>query len=648
MATTGPTTAAAAHAHARAAAAHARDDGQRRRGGLKLAIAALGVVYGDIGTSPLYAFRECFTASNGVGVSSVNVFGVLSLIFWSLTLVVVVKYLTFVLRADNDGEGGILALLALLGEKRGASTTAPRLLALLGIVGAALLYGDGMITPAISVLSAVEGLGIATHVLDPFIVPVTVVLLVGLFLVQKRGTERVGRVFGPATFIWLATLVGMGLPSIARRPDVLRAIDPRHAVAFFLHHGERGFLILGAVVLCITGAEALYADMGHFGRRPIRFAWYAFVFPALLVNYFGQGALYLERGGAVRNPFYELVSGWVRYPVVAVATVATIVASQALISGVYSLTRQGIQLGYWPRMTVVHTSGATEGQIYMPDVNRALMVACIALVLGFESSSALAGAYGIAVTGTMAITTILFFVVSRKRHLLSRGGSVAFLAGFLVIDLGFFAANSVKLFEGGWFPIAIAAAVFTLMTTWKSGRTALSASLAEGRMPLDLFLDDVRRGLVHRIPGTGVFMTSNPDGVPRVLLHHVKHNRVLHEHVVLLSVQTTAVPEVAAAQRATVTELGEGFFQVRAQYGFMESPDVPEVLRRFGGDRFPTGDLDMTYYLGSETLLTTGDSPLARWRKRLFAIMSRNAQPATAFFNLPPNRVVELGTQLQL
>jgi KUP system potassium uptake protein len=612
---------------------------------LKIAVAALGVVYGDIGTSPLYALRECFLAPHGVGVTPENVLGVLSLFFWSLTLVVVVKYLTFVLRADNDGEGGILALLALLKRKGGQL---PPVLALFGIFGAALLYGDGMITPAISVLSAVEGLGVATHFFDPFVVPLTVVILVGLFLVQKRGTEGVGRVFGPAMMVWFVTLVGTGLPWILRRPEVLLAVDPRHAVAFFVEHGRHGFLILGSVVLCITGGEALYADMGHFGRRPIRMAWYAIVFPALLVCYFGQGGLYLARGAQVENPFYELVSGWARYPVVVIATIATVVASQALISGAYSLTRQAIQLGYWPRMTVIHTSGHAEGQIYMPGVNNALMVACIALVVGFKSSSSLAAAYGIAVTGTMAITTLLYFAVVRVRRDLNPLAAVLFLVVFLVIDVSFFSANAVKFLDGGWFPIAVAAFVFTLMTTWKRGRAALGAFMAEATLPLDVFLADLGSSGIHRISGTGVFMTSNPNGVPPVLLHHVKHNRVLHQHVVLLSVATLTVPEVTGEQRATVTEIGQGFFQLRVEYGFMESPDVPGVLRRFSMGKFPNGDHDVTYYLGRETLLTSGTSKLAVWRKRIFALMSRNAQTATAFFNIPPNRVVELGTQVQL
>lgn len=621
----------------------------------KLALAALGVVYGDIGTSPLYALRECFMAPHGVEVSRSNVLGVLSLVVWSLVLVIVVKYLTFVLRADNNGEGGILALLALLKPKV-VSQGLPlpgrsrklRIVMLLGLFGAALLYGDGVITPAISVLSAVEGLGVATHVLDPVVLPLTVGILVALFLVQRHGTGAVGRIFGPATFVWFATLVVTGLPWIARHPEVLLGLDPRHAAAFFVRHGLHGGLILGSVVLCITGAEALYADMGHFGRRPIRLAWYTVVFPSLLVSYFGQGALYLDRGALVQNPFYELVTGWARYPVVAIATVAAVVASQALISGVYSITRQAIQLGYWPRMTVIHTSGIAEGQIYMPQVNNALLVACLAVVLGFRSSSGLAAAYGIAVTGTMTITSIVFYAVVRTQERMPRLLAAPLVALFLCVDLAFLSANATKVEHGGWFPIVLACAMFALMTTWKRGREALRAYLAASTLSLDVFLADLHANPIHRIGGTGVFMTSNLAGVPHVLIHHVKHNRVLHEHVVLFAVTTLNVPEVPASERAKITKLEEGFYLLKAQYGFMESPNVPEVLRQCGRGSFPVEPLDVTYYLGRETLLVTGPSKLARWRKRLFAILSRNAQSATAFFNIPPNRVVELGAQVQL
>ena len=620
---------------------------------IKLAIAALGVVYGDIGTSPLYSLRECFLQPHGVKVNEANVLGALSLFLWALTMVVVVKYLTFVMRADNEGEGGILALLALLkGPKANAPmSTRVKILALFGLFGAALLYGDGVITPAISVLSAVEGLGVATTAVDPYIVPITAGILIGLFMMQKRGTAVVGRIFGPATLLWFVTLVLLGLPWIVRRPEVLRAIDPRWAIRFFVNNGKHGFLVLGSVVLCITGGEALYADMGHFGRKPIKLAWYTIVFPALIVSYLGQGALYLDRmatgGPAVENPFFEQISGVMLYPVVAIATVATVVASQALISGAYSLTRQAIQLGYWPRMTIVHTSGVAEGQIYMPDVNQALMIACLALVFGFRTSSALAAAYGIAVTGTMAITSILFYFVVRARKMMNPTLALGLCAVFLTIDVAFFSANATKIADGGWFPIAVAVGMFVLMTTWKRGREALGKFMADATLPLDVFLGDLKENPIHRIPGTGVFMTSNPNGIPPVLLHHVKHNRVLHQNVVLLSVVTRTVPEVPPSERVNVTVLTEGFFQVKAQYGFMESPNVPELLKRTGG-HFPVGEHEVTYYLGRETLLTTGTSTLATWRKRIFSLMSRNAQPATAFFNIPPNRVVELGTQVQL
>jgi KUP system potassium uptake protein len=618
---------------------------------LTTSLAALGVVYGDIGTSPLYALRECFTPPHAVSATAPNVLGVLSLFFWSLTLVVSLKYLTFVLRADNDGEGGVLALLALLARRDGAAGSARArggVLALLGLFGAALLYGDGVITPAISVLSAIEGLGVATHVLDPFVVPVTAVILVAVFSVQRRGTASVGGIFGPAVLIWFATLIATGLPWVVRHPEVLSAVDPRHAVRFFARNGRAGFLVLGSVVLCITGSEALYADMGHFGRRPIRFAWYTIAFPALLVSYFGQGALYLERGPAVANPFYELVTGWVRWPVVAIATIATVVASQALVSGVFSLTRQAILLGYWPRMTVVHTSGATKGQIYMPEMNRALMIGCVVLVFAFGSSSRLAAAYGVAVTGTMAITTILYFAVARRRRLVQPALAVALFVVFLAVDLAFFSANLGKLRHGGWFPVVVAAGIFALMTTWKRGREELGKLTSSATLPIDAFLASLREQPIHRIPGTGVFMTSDPNGVTPVLLHHVKHNRVLHEHVVLLFVSISNAPEAPPGRRATIEPLGEGFFQMHVEYGFMESPDIPEVLRQFGRGVFPVESLEVTYYFGRETLLTTGPSRMAAWRKRLFALMSRNAQSATAFFRIPPNRVVELGAQLQL
>jgi KUP system potassium uptake protein len=617
---------------------------------VKVSIGALGVVYGDIGTSPLYAMRECFSPPHGVARTPENIFGILSLVFWSLTFVVVVKYLVFVLRADNRGEGGTLALLALLSGDERERRPRKAILALifLGLFGASLLYGDGMITPAISVLSAVEGLGEATHALDRWVVPITCGILLAIFMVQRRGTAKVGAIFGPATFVWFLTIGGIGLPWIVRRPEVLLALNPYHAARFFYLNGIHGFLILGSVVLCITGGEALYADMGHFGKRPIRFAWYAVAFPALLTNYFGQGALLLERGDGIRHTFYGLVSGWMLYPLVAIATVATIVASQAMISGAYSITQQAVQLGYSPRVAIVHTSGSAEGQIYVPEVTAILAVACLTLVLTFRESGKLAAAYGIAVTGTMTITSLLFGAVARRLWRWPLWKVALIVGPFLVVDFAFLGANLVKLTHGGWFPIAIAAVVFTMMTTWKRGRAALGAYMMGAALPLDAFMSDVEQTKPHRVSGSAVFMTSNADGAPPVLLHHYKHNKVLHQQVILLSVQTRHEPEVPATERVEVRDLGHGFWQVTASYGFMQAPSVTEILDCCEAKGLVTQRDDVSYFLGRETLLTSGRSGMARWRKALFAFLSRNARPATHFFRIPPNRVVELGIRVEL
>ncbi|XXR40535.1 potassium transporter Kup [Sorangium sp. So ce375] len=613
-----------------------------------LMLAALGVVYGDIGTSPLYAMKECFSHSSPhhVAPTPENVLGVLSLMFWSLMMVVTVKYVTFITRADNEGAGGILALLALVpsGDRKGEGRG---LLVLLVLFGASLLYGDGVITPAISVLSAVEGLEVAIPKLDPTVVPIiTCGVLLAVFLVQKRGTAGVGSIFGPVTLVWFLTLVLLGAKEIIGSPGVLRAVSPTYAVSFFAENNLHGFLILGAVVLCITGGEALYADMGHFGRVPIKYTWYTIVWPGLLINYFGQGAKLLADPTAAANPFYALVPSWALYPTVAIATAATVVASQALISGAFSLTQQAVQLGYFPRVTVVHTSKDEAGQIYIPEVNSGLLISCIVLVLTFKNSSALAAAYGIAVTGTMGITTVVYYVVTRKTWGWPVWKSLPLAGLFLVIDLAFFAANSAKFFHGGWVPIVMGAATFTVMTTWKTGRKHLAAAIKSAILPLDMFLEDVKRMKPHRVRGTAVFMASSPEGTPPILLHHVKHNQVLHEQVVLLSIQVTNVPEVPAERRTTVIPRGEGIYQVTACYGFMQTPNAPSVLegcKRHGLDI----DLGRTsYYLGRETLLTTGRSKMSRWRKGLFAFISRNARPATAYFGLPPNRVVELGMQV--
>ncbi len=633
----------------------------------KLALGALGVVYGDIGTSPLYALKECVTLPHGVSPMAENILGLLSLIFWSITLVISVKYILYVMRADNNGEGGVLALMALaarVGQPRDFTGSeqgkrpkraswqevkrAKYVLIMLGLFGSALLYGDGVITPAISVLSAVEGLEVATHAFTPVVAPLTCVILVALFWVQKRGTGGIGSVFGPVTLCWFIAIGATGLAWVLRHPAILGAINPIHAVRFFAAHGKHGFLVLGSVVLCVTGGEALYADMGHFGTRAIRLAWYVCVFPALLLNYFGQGALLLERPGAVSNPFYAMVpSGWL-YPMVGLATAATVVASQALISGAFSLTRQAVQLGYLPRVTVVHTSGKTEGQIYIPEVNRMLMVVCVALVLNFRASSNLASAYGIAVTGTMAITSILSYWVARDRwgwSVLRAGGMLLFL---LAIDLSFFAACSVKIADGGWVPLALAGGMFSVMVTWNRGRTLLGEKIAADTLPLSVFVADVVATKPYRVSGTAVFLASTRRGTPSVLLHHFKHNKVLHKQVVILSVTTDAVPEVPDQQKIRLKRFELGFWAVTAHYGFMESPDVTDILRRCRARGLETDVADTSFYLGRETLIIKHSRKgMADWRKFLFRFLSRNSRSATDFFAIPPNRVVEIGAQIE-
>ena len=617
-----------------------------------LALGALGIVFGDIGTSPLYALKECFTGPHGVAPTPLNVLGVLSLVFWAMTFVVSFKYLTFVMRADNRGEGGILALMALVGQRE-TTQSGRRTLLLLGLFGAALLYGDGVITPAISVLSAVEGLAVAAPGLEHLVVPLTVAILVGLFTFQKRGTAAVGMVFGPIMLVWFLAIAVIGLRGIALDPGVLAALSPHHAVRFMLEHRLHGFLVLGGVVLVITGGEALYADMGHFGPKPIRAAWLLVAMPALVLNYFGQGALLLHDAASARNPFFLLVPGWALYPIIGIATLAAIVASQALISGAFSLSNQAVQLGYLPRVTIRHTSSTEYGQIYVPEVNGALAVACIALVLGFRSSSALAAAYGIAVTGTMAITTLLFHRVMRDRWNWRRTVAWPLTVLFFTVDLAFFASNLIKIEEGGWFPLAAAAFVFTLMSTWKRGRSLLSEQLRGAGLPLDLFLPELDRRPVHRVPGTAVFMTSNPGTVPPVALHHLKHNKVLHERVLLVSIATEGIPTVPPQTRATVRALSGGFVQVMARYGFMETPNIPSLLASLPTSSIPGPPLakvtmETSYYLGRDTVLPTGPARMAYWRKRLFILMGRNARTASAFFGLPPNRVVEMGGQIQL
>lgn len=618
-----------------------------------LTLAALGIVYGDIGTSPLYALRECFSPEYGLVASPGNVYGVLSLILWSLILIVSVKYIVFILRADNRGEGGILAMLALLLQRQTPRKKRRALLVALALFGAALLYGDGIITPAISVLSAMEGLTVVSEAFQYLVLPLTVVILIGLFLAQRVGTALVGKVFGPVTLLWFVTIAALGLAEILREPVILSAVNPVYAIRFLFTHGTAGFFVLGAVVLSVTGAEALYADMGHFGKKPIRLAWFGMVFPALVINYFGQGALILRDPLAADNPFYLLAPRVLLYPLIALATMATIVASQAMISGAFSLTQQCIQLGFSPRMTIKHTSAREFGQIYIPEVNNALMVGCLVMVLGFGSSEALGAAYGIAVTGTFVITTTLFTVITVARWNWPLWKGLLFFAFFFVIDAGLFGASLLKVMHGGWVPLAVAGVLFTMMTTWKRGRDILRERLADISLPMDTFLDDIGQRARTRVPGTAVFMTPESQGVPVVLLHHLKHNKVLHETVIVLSIQTADVPEVPRAERVKIEALGQGFFRVIAHYGFMESADVKEVLQKCRDFGIAARPLDTSYFLGREQLIPRR-GPWKKHglsmniaRKKLFTFMSRNARSATEYFQLPPNRVVELGTQIE-
>jgi KUP system potassium uptake protein len=614
-----------------------------------LTLTALGVVYGDIGTSPLYSIKECFGPEFGLTPTTANVYGVLSLIVWSLVLVVSVKYVLYILRADNKGEGGVYALLALLLQRQNRNPERGRraLLVALGLFGGAFLYGDGIITPAISVLGAVEGLGVVTPALGRFVIPIAFVIIAALFALQSKGTAKVGGAFGWIMLAWFVTIALLGVAEVARHPDIVAALNPWYAVRFFTEHPARSFVVLGAVVLVITGGEALYADMGHFGRKPIRLAWFALVLPCLLMNYFGQGALLLRMPEAIANPFYLLAPRSLQIPLLVIATLAAIVASQALISGAFSLTQQAILLGYVPRLQIIHTSSEQAGQIYIPEVNKALAIGTLVLVVTFKSAAALAATYGVAVTATMGITTILFSLIARQRFGWSKWRTRLFLYFFLTIDLVFFASNLLKVPHGGWVPLAVAALVFLLMTTWKKGRAILQELLQRGTVPMDLFLTDVARKQPPRVPGTAVFMTSTGNGAPVVLLHHLKHNKVLHEKVVLLSIRSAEVPDVDEEETLEVESLGHGFYRVIATYGFMETPDVPQVMRFLNARGIRARAGETSYFLGRERLIPSGTMPMARWRKKMFVFMSRNARSATEFFNIPPNRVVELGTQIE-
>jgi KUP system potassium uptake protein len=572
---------------------------------------------------------------------------VLSLIIYSLLIVISIKYIAIVMKADNQGEGGILALTALI-PPRSVNGAAGPVLVLLGIFGAALLYGDGMITPAITVLGAIEGLNVATPLFQPYVVPVTVAILIAIFAIQRYGTHRVGNLFGPVMVIWFLTIAMLGVRWIMRSPVVLTAVDPRHAIAFFYEHGLHGFAVLGAVFLVVTGGEALYADMGHFGKHPIRIAWFALVLPGLLLNYFGQGALLLVDSTAAQQPFFLLAPSWALLPLVGLATAAAIIASQALISGAFSLTRQAIQLGYCPRLDIDHTSPLEIGQVYVPQVNWALMLSTILIVIGFGSSSALAAAYGIAVTMTMVITALLLHVVATERWGWPLPLVMLVTGIFLSIDIAFLGANALKIMQGGWLTLFIGAALFTLMTTWKTGRRILAERLTERAVPLEDFMERVARTSPARVPGTAVFMTAQPRGTPQALAHNLRHNKVLHEHVVVLMVTTAPVPHVSAEERTEVRSLGGGVFYVLVRYGFMEDPNVPQALAIARANGLEMDVDDVTYFLGRETLIVTRRPGMAAWREQLFVLMTRNAVRATAFFRLPPERVVELGVQVEI
>ncbi|HZI84174.1 MAG TPA: potassium transporter Kup [Casimicrobiaceae bacterium] len=618
-----------------------------RKGLAPLVIGAIGVVFGDIGTSPLYTLRECFTGPHGLPLTEPNVYGILSIIFWAITIIVTLKYVTLIMRADNRGEGGIMALTALV--SRGLSERRARWwLVGLGIFGAAMFYGDGMITPAISVLSAVEGLEVMAPSLKPFVVPLTLVILVGLFWIQRHGTASVGGLFGPIVCLWFAVLALLGATEIASDPAVLLALNPGYGIAFLRDNPLAAFLALGAVVLAVTGTEALYADMGHFGATPIRRAWLFFVLPALVLNYFGQGALIIHEPDTIKNPFYLLAPGWALLPLVVLATCATVIASQAVISGAFSLTRQAIQMGYCPRLTITHTSEGHIGQIYIPFINWTLLGAVMLLVVGFQSSSNLAAAYGIAVTMALAIDSLLIYVVLTRLWRWNRFGALAIVIPLLTIDLLFLASNALKVPQGGWFPIAIGIAVFTLLTTWKRGRSILHERLLHETMPVDLFISSVSENPPTRVPGTAVFLTSTEGRVPHALLHNLKHNKVLHERVVLLTLKTRDIPKVSRADRLKIRDLGCNFHQIEAFYGFMEDQDIPVLLEECGRRGIPFDMMDTSFFASRETLIPSVAPGMALWREKLFVSMSKNATKATEYFRIPTNRVVELGTQVEL
>lgn len=613
-----------------------------------LTLSALGVVYGDIGTSPLYALKESFHHAHNIGITSNNIFGILSLIFWSLLIVISIKYLRYVLKADNRGEGGILALTALVTPRTDKHASKRKNLIRLGLFGTALLYGDGMITPAISVLSAVEGLELITPVFTPFILPITIAILIGLFSVQKYGTEIVGKVFGPLTLFWFLTLGSLGIYNIIKEPTVLMAINPYYAFQFFAVNTWDGFFVLGSVFLVVTGGEALYSDLGHFGRKPIMRAWFIVVLPCLVLNYFGQGALLTHNPLAAKNPFFLMAPSWMLTPLVILATLSTVIASQALITGVFSITMQAVQLGYIPRVLIEHTSAKEFGQIYVKSMNRMLMFACILLVFFFKTSSNLAAAYGIAVTTTMGITTVLFYLVARQKWRWSKLKAGSICGFFLVVDLAFWSANLVKVIDGGWVPLIVGLFIFIMMTTWKKGRKLLGQRIRDEVIPLSLFLDKIDREKPYRNPGVAIYMASGLKDTPYALIQSYEHYKSIHNRLVFLSVVTEEIPQVPQSRRTEVNDVGHGCYTVFIHYGYMERPNIPKEL-----DQLQIGDIKMnpneaTYFIGKERLFATDQPGMALWRERLFAFQTANAQDATTFFQLPRKRVMEIGVQVEL
>ncbi|HET9819352.1 MAG TPA: potassium transporter Kup [Rhodanobacteraceae bacterium] len=613
-----------------------------------MVVGAIGVVFGDIGTSPLYTMSEAFSGPHGIAPDPFNILGVLSLVLWTLVVVVTVKYITLIMHADNKGEGGIMALMALAQRATRDHPRTRKLVALAAVLGAALFFGDGVITPSITVLSAIEGLEVAAPALSHWVVWIAVVVLLGVFWFQKHGTGRVGSVFGPVMCVWFLCIGLIGIYNIVQHPLVLRAVNPWYGVNFFLHHGAGSFLVLGAVVLCVTGAEALYADMGHFGRNPIKIAWYAFVMPGLLLNYFGQGALLVHHPEAASNPFYLAIPTWGLYPMIALATVAAVIASQAVISGTFSITRQAIQLGFLPRMPVVHTSNEEIGQIYLPWINRILLIMVVLVVIGFGSSNALAGAYGIAVTGSMTIDTVLFLIVAWRMW--KWNPALVALMGvlLLIVDLSFFGANTLKVLDGGWFPLVLAIAVFTVLTTWRRGRELVLRQLKHSGLALAPFIASLAEHPPTRVDGTAIFLVSDPDAVPHALLHNLKHNKVLHKRNVILTVDTLETPYADADERIDLADLGHDFHRLTVRFGFADDPDVPAALHACAKQGLDFKLMDTTFFLSRETIVAADRAGMALWRDKLFTFLARNALPATAFFSIPGNRLIELGAQVEI